>query len=294
MDKEILQQRARAFDHLFDAVVVTDMQGVVVDWNSGSEELYGYSKEEAIGQPVSILHVPEDTDKITAEVLDAIAKHGKWTGEVRMLHKDGSIGWIESMVVPLLDDEGSMIGALGINRDISERIRNEEQLVRMAHYDQLTELPNRTLLIDRLEQVMLHAQRNNSRFALLYIDLDNFKVVNDDAGHAVGDLVLKETAKRLKQAVRASDTVARIGGDEFVVLLEELHTDDAAAQVAEQIVNGLRESCSVKGYSAKLTGSIGIAIYPDDGKTTDELLSSSDKFMYIAKKSGKDKFSFSN
>ena len=294
MSNKILDQRARAFDHLFDAVVVTDVQGIIIDWNSGSEELYGYSKEEAIGQPVSVLHVPEDVDKTTAEVLDAVGKHGKWTGVVRMLRKDGSIGWVESMVVPLLDDEGVMTGALGINRDISERILNEERLVRMAHYDQLTELPNRALLIDRLEQVMLHAQRNNSRFALLYIDLDNFKAVNDDAGHAVGDLVLKETAKRLKQAVRASDTVARIGGDEFVVLLEELHTEDAVAQVAEQIVDGLRQPCSVKGYAAKLTGSIGIAIYPDDGKTSDELLSSSDNFMYKAKKSGKDKFSFSN
>jgi len=286
MDKDILEQRARAFDHLFDAVVVTDMQGVMVDWNSGSEELYGYSKEEAIGRPVSILHVPEDTNKITAEVLDAVAKQGKWTGDVRMLRKDGSIGWIESMVVPLLDDEGVM--------DISERIRNEERLAKMAHYDQLTELPNRSLLIERLEQVMLHAQRNHSRFALLYIDLDNFKVINDDAGHAVGDLVLKETAKRLKQAVRAVDTVARIGGDEFVVLLEELHTEDAVAQVARQIIDGLHQPCNVKGYAVKLTGSIGAAVYPDDGKTSDELLSFSDKVMYKAKKSGKDKFLFSS
>lgn len=293
MSNKILDQRARAFDHLFDAVVVTDVQGIIIDWNSGSEELYGYSKEEAIGQPVSILHVPEDVDKTTAEVLDAVGKHGKWTGAVRMLRKDGSIGWVESMVVPLLDDEGVMTGALGINRDISERILNEERLARMAHYDQLTELPNRALLIDRLEQVMLHAQRNHSRFALLYIDLDNFKVINDDAGHAVGDLVLKETAKRLKQAVRAVDTVARIGGDEFVVLLEELHTEDAVAQVAEQIIDGLHQPCNVKGYAAKLTGSIGAAVYPDDGKTSDELLSFSDKVMYKAKKSGKDKFLFS-
>ncbi len=284
MDKTILEQRACAFDHLFDAVVVTDMQGAVIDWNAGSERLYGYSKEEALGQLVSILHVPEDTDHITTEVLDAVQKHGKWNGEVRMLHKNGSIGWIESMVVPLLDDDGNMTGALGINRDISTRVRNNERLAQLAHYDQLTGLPNRYLLIDRLQHLIVHVARNNTQFALLYIDLDKFKNVNDVAGHAVGDLALQEAAHRFAAVLRASDTVARFGGDEFVVLLEELHSRRDAEQIVEQIMAKLYEPCMIQGHEISLAGSIGIAVFPEDGQTADTLINFADKAMYRVKK----------
>ena len=284
MDNKILEQRARAFDHLFDAVVVTDMQGIMIDWNAGSEALYGYSKEEALGQPVSILHVPEDTDKIVAEVLDAVQKEGKWTGEIRMLHKNGGIGWIESMVVPLLDDDGNMTGALGINRDISARVQNEERMARLAHYDQLTDLPNRYLLIDRLKQLIVHAGRNNTQFALLFIDLDKFKSINDEAGHAIGDLALKEVTRRFAEVFRASDTVARFGGDEFVILLEELNQRDDATQVAEQIMAELHRPCSIQGHNISLAASIGTAVFAEDGTTADELLNFADKAMYRVKK----------
>jgi len=153
MNLETLKQRAKAFDHLFDAVVVTDLQGVITDWNKGSESLYGYSKDEAIGQPVNILHVPEDTEKITTMVIEAVQEHGKWSGEVRMLHKDGHIGWIESMCVPIFDDNEQMIGALGINRDITARVEETERLHYLAHYDQLTKTPNRYLLLDRINHL---------------------------------------------------------------------------------------------------------------------------------------------
>jgi len=284
MDNKILDQRARAFDHLFDAVVVTDMQGIMIDWNAGSEALYGYSKEEALGQPVSILHVPGDTDKITAEVLGAVQEHGKWMGEVRMLRKNGDIGWIESMVVPLLDDDGNMTGALGINRDISARVQNEERMARLAHYDQLTDLPNRYLLIDRLKQLIVHGERNNSQFALLFVDLDKFKNINDEAGHAIGDSALKEVARRFAGVLRASDTVARFGGDEFVVLLEELHKRDDVTRVAKQITAELHRPCSIQGHDISLSASVGLAIFPEDGKTADELLNFADKAMYRVKK----------
>ena len=126
LNSERLLLRAKAFNYLFDAVVVTDAAGIITDWNKGSESLYGYTEEEALGQPVGILHVPDDVDHITSEVLAAVAETGKWTGEVRMLHKDGSIGWIESICIPLLDDDGQMVGALGINRDITDRVIETE------------------------------------------------------------------------------------------------------------------------------------------------------------------------
>ena len=283
MENLKLIQRARAFDYLFDAVVVTDLQGLIIDWNHGCETLYGYSKEEALGQPVSILHVPEDTDHITTEVLDAVQKTGKWTGEVRMLHKDGHIGWIESMVVPLFDDDKQMIGALGINRDISDRIQKEKYLAKLAHYDQLTELPNRYLLMDRLEHLIKHAERDHSIFALLYIDLDNFKIINDNEGHAYGDKVLKEIAQKLIQSVRESDTVARIGGDEFVVLLEKIKDDRDASKLANKLAEQIHEPRIINQNKYIISGSIGVAIYPKDGSNTDELLFYADKAMYRAK-----------
>ena len=204
MKSDILKQRAKAFDYLFDAVVVTDLQGIITDWNKGSEALYGYSKEEAIGQPVNILHMPEDTDHITSEVISAVEKFGKWTGEVRTLHKNGDIGWIESICVPIYDSNNQMIGALGINRDITVRIKETERLEHLAHYDHLTKIPNRYLLLDRLQHLIAQSERNKNTFALLYIDLDKFKTINDTKGHTFGDQVLFETALRLKQSIRNS------------------------------------------------------------------------------------------
>ncbi len=242
MDLNILKQRAKAFDHLFDAVVVTDLQGIITDWNTGSETLYGYSKEEAIGQSVNILHVPEDTDRITSEVILAVEKHGKWTGEIRMLHKDRHIGWIESMCVPIYDENEQMVGALGINRDITDRIKETERLNYLAHYDQLTKIPNRYLLLDRITHLIEQAERNNGSFALLYIDLDKFKIINDTKGHAFGDKILVEAAFRLKQSIRNSDTVARIGGDEFVLLLEGMSNKNKVSEMAEVLIKTLNRA----------------------------------------------------
>lgn len=292
MESSILVQRARAFDYLFDAVVVTDLQGMITDWNKGSEALYGYSKVEAIGQDVSMLHVPEDISHITAEVLAAVEKFGQWTGEVRMLHKDGHIGWIESMCVPILDDNNQMVGALGINRDISDRIKETERLAHLAHYDQLTEIPNRYLLFDRMAHLIQQSERNNKRFALLYIDLDKFKIINDTRGHSFGDKILREAASRLSHATRHSDTIARIGGDEFVILLEEIAEKQDISRMAELIIQTLSKEFIIDNESFELSCSIGIAIYPDDGSTTDTLLTAADKAMYTAKNKGPDNFEF--
>ncbi len=283
MNLDILKQRAKAFDYLFDAVVVTDLQGIITDWNKGSEALYGYSKEEAIGQPVNILHVPEDTDRITSEVISAVEKFRKWSGEIRMLHKNGSIGWVESMCVPMYDSNNQMIGALGVNRDITDRIKETERLEYLAHYDQLTKIPNRYLLLDRVEHLIAQSERSKSAFALLYIDLDNFKIINDTKSHAFGDQVLIETALRLKQAIRNSDTVGRIGGDEFVLLLENISNKNDVSTLIETLTKTLNKEFIIYDEKFEVSCSIGVAIYPDDGATTDALLAAADIAMYKAK-----------
>jgi len=288
MNKKILKQRAKAFDYLFDAVVVTDVQGIIIDWNKGSENLYGYSKKEAIGQPVSILHVPEDTDHITTEVISSVEKSGKWTGEIRMLHKNGDIGWIESMCVPVYDSNNIIVGALGINRDISDRIKETDRLEHLAHYDQLTEVPNRYLLLDRVKHLIAQSERNKSTFALLYIDVDNFKSINDTNGHAFGDQVLIETASRLKEFIRNSDTVARIGGDEFVLLLENISNKHDISKMIQALNKTFTKPIIIKDIKLMVSCSIGVAIYPDEGTTTDTLLTTADKAMYKEKQKRRD------
>ena len=283
IDLNILKQRAKAFDYLFDAVVVTDLQGIITDWNTGAETLYGYSKEEVIGQPVNMLHVPDDSEHITTEVISAVEKFGKWSGEVRMLHKDGHIGWIESMCVPFYDENDQMVGALGINRDITVRIKESERLNYLAHFDHLTNIPNRYLLLDRLTHLIAQAERNESTFALLYIDLDKFKTINDTKGHAFGDQVLKETALRLRQSIRNSDTIARIGGDEFVVLLEKTSNKNDVSAKTKMLKKSLNRVFVVNGEEFKISCSIGVALYPYEGNTTDALLTAADKAMYKVK-----------
>lgn len=283
MNLELLKQRAKAFDHLFDAVVVTDLNGFIVDWNKGSERLYGYSKQEAIGKAVSILHVPEDTETITAEVLSAVQSNGKWSGEVRMLQKNGAIGWVESSCVPVYDENNNMQGAIGINRDITARKNEIAKLEHLAHYDHLTKIPNRFLLLDRLIHLIKQAERTKQTFALLFIDLDKFKDINDTKGHIFGDHVLKEAALRVQNAIRNSDTVARFGGDEFIVLLENLTNNNDTKLMTELLYKTLNAEFIIAGESFKVSCSIGAAVYPKDGTTSDELIAAADKAMYAAK-----------
>jgi diguanylate cyclase (GGDEF)-like protein/PAS domain S-box-containing protein len=278
IDTEAL--RAKAFDYLFDAVVVTDMNGLITDWNKGSEALYGYVKETVIGQPVSVLHVPEDSAFITSEVLSTVQKLGKWSGEIRMLRKDGTIGWVESMCVPFYNDNGDMAGALGINRDISERKIESEKLHYLAHYDHLTKIPNRYLLLEHLKHLIEQSKRNNRTFALFFIDLDKFKRINDLKGHAFGDQVLIKVAEILERTIRSSDTVARFGGDEFVLLLEDIQSETDAAEMVLTLTAAINADCAIKDEKFKVNSSIGVAIYPCDGTTAEQLIAAADKAMY--------------
>jgi diguanylate cyclase (GGDEF)-like protein/PAS domain S-box-containing protein len=283
MNVALLKQRGKAFDYLFDAVVVTDPVGIIIDWNKGSETLYGYSKEEAIGQHVSILHVPEDSEHITSEVISTVVSIGRWSGEVRMLRKDGSIGWIESMCVPIYDEDHQVVGALGINRDITKRKNETERLEHLAHYDRLTNVPNRYLLLDRLTHLITQSKRNEHRFALFFIDVDKFKWINDTKGHVYGDQVLIEIASRLKHSIRNSDTLARFGGDEFIILFENISEKKDALIMTKTLAQALKPVFSINGDNINISCSIGVAIFPDDGITTDSLLISADEAMYLTK-----------
>ena len=292
MDSKILEQRAKAFDYLFDAVVVTDTEGIITDWNMGSELLYGYTKEEAIRQPAHIIYISKDADCITALILSSVGEYGKWNSEVKYLHKNGHIGWIESMCVPLHDDNNQMIGALGINRDITARVEETKRLHNRAYYDELTQLPNRYLLLDRLEHLIESAEQNMSTFTLLYIDLDKFKVINDTKGHVCGDRVLKEIALRLSGLVSNADTVARIGGDEFIVILENTFDKDDISRIAETLIKEVYKPFNIDDEEFNISYSVGIATYPLNGTNIDALLLKADKGMYKAKRKERGTYHF--
>ena len=283
MNVDLQKQREKAFDYLFDAVVVVNLQGIIIDWNKGSETLYGYSKAEAIGKPVNILHVPEDSASVTAEVMLAVENSGKWSGEIRMLNKNGNIGWIESMCVPIYDDNGQMVGALGVNRDITERKNKVKLLEHLAHYDHLTTIPNRYLLLDRLNHLITQSKRNHQKFALFFLDVDKFKLINDAKGHHFGDQVLVEVALRLKNTIRDSDTVARFGGDEFIILFENISDKKDAAIMTDSLTNALNLEFRIMDEKISINCSVGVAIFPDDGDTSDTLLNAADKAMYLNK-----------
>ena len=292
MDKNLVEQRAKVFEHLFDAVVITDLQGTVTDWNKSAEALYGYTKEEAIGQNANMLHVADDRDHISAEIRSSVEKIGKWNGELQMRRQDGNIGWIESEWAAIYAQSKQMIGMLCVSRNITGHENENDDPNQSANRDRLTAIPNRYLLLDRVEHLVAQSDRNNSHFALLYLDLDKFKAVNDSKGHSFGDQVLKEVASRFAHAIRQSDTIARIGGDEFVILLENTSNKKDISSTAQSLIDTLEREIIIGDEGITLSCSIGISIYPEQGADIDALLKAADFAMYKAKHSEHGAYSF--
>ncbi|MBY0575439.1 MAG: sensor domain-containing diguanylate cyclase [Gallionellaceae bacterium] len=216
-----------------------------------------------------------------------------YCNEHRVLCRDGSVKWVlaRGMIVSRAPD-GKPLRMIGTHADITERKAMEERMRHMAHYDPLTELPNRALIADRLQQAVIKARRDKTYMAVMFIDLDRFKPVNDNLGHDIGDLLLKQVAHRMLSGVRASDTVARIGGDEFVVLLPSIEQEADATVVAEKILRALKQPFGVAGHEISISGSIGIAAYPEHGDDEKLLLINADIAMYHAKKDGRNGYRF--
>ena len=200
------------------------------------------------------------------------------------------VNWTLTTKLPLRDASGATIGLIGITSEINEIKRTELDLQHLATHDSSTGLPNRYLLMDRLSQVLAHSKREGTSFAVLFVDIDDFKAINDDHGHEFGDLVLQAMARRLVTVVRASDTVARIGGDEFVIVLEGLAGHDAAPVVAAKIRSRLARAVTIQSLKVKATISIGISVYPDNGDDPEVLVRAADYAMYLAKRAGKNRW----
>ncbi len=291
----IIREQASMLEKTRDAIVVRDMNQKITFWNKGAEALYGWTSDEVIGKPIQAVLKHEEA--VFNNALEELFDTGEWMGEVTEQHKSGKKIVIEGHWTLLKDNEGNPKSIFAIKTDVTQRKLNEEQIQLLAFYDPLTSLPNRRLLIDRLEKAMVAKKRDKQFGAILFIDLDNFKKLNDTLGHDKGDLLLKEVSKRLIESVRESDTVARLGGDEFVIFVDNLTEDivlakSLAIQIAEKILTALNNPVDFSGYQHFSTPSIGIALFSQETTTTDEVLKSADDAMYQSKTTGRNKFTF--
>lgn len=286
-------------DSIGDSVLCIDMTGKVTYLNAVAEKMTGWSIEEALGRPHGeVLRVVDGAthQPLSHDLLKlAIEKDRIFCLPPNsvIVRRDGIESAIEDSIAPIHEQDGSIVGAVVVFRDTSAARAIERRLSHRAQHDFLTGLPNPVLLNDRIVQAIALAHRYNKEFAVLFIDLDHFKDINDSLGHAVGDQLLQSVARRLKTCVRDSDAVSRKGGDEFVVLLSEIAHAKHAAHSAKKIIAALAATHKISGHELLVTASIGIGIYPRDGSNAETLLKSADQAMYQAKKSGRDHYCFS-
>ncbi len=286
MADEFERRRLAAIvEHSDDAIVGLRLDGTITSWNSGAEHLFGYSTMEALGRQAAMLEPPEQRGEV-ASLLERVGLGEPIKGlDTRRIGKSGRVVDVSLTVSPIRDEDGSIAGASAISRDNSERRRMERALAFQALQDQLTGLPNRVLLMDRLQQALEARERNGGDVAVLFVDLDEFKLINDSLGHSVGDEVLAAVAPRLRSLLRAGDTVARFGGDEFVVLLAASTVADAEA-LAGRIVDAFREPIEAGGSRHYVTASVGVA-FAEEGMSAETVISNADAAMYHAKSAGR-------
>jgi diguanylate cyclase (GGDEF)-like protein/PAS domain S-box-containing protein len=276
--------------NVMDGIITINESGEIQGFNPAAEQIFGYSQQEVTGKKLSIL-MPEPDRSAHDSYLNRYLTTGQSRilgvrgREVIAVRKNG-----EAFPMELSASE-MMLGGnryfIGIVRDITERKLAEQKIAHLAHYDYLTDLPNRALLLDVLNHSISLAKRDKHKVAVLFIDLDGFKAINDIMGHDAGDLLLKGVSQRIKETIRDSDTVARVGGDEFILVLDNVESDENAASVANKILAVLSESFDLNGQPGRVGGSIGISIFPEDAENPAQLVKQADDAMYLAKQVGK-------
>lgn len=282
----------KVFENMNEAVLVTDADNSCIMVNQAFSAITGYTLEELKGKNPRMMSSGRHDAAFYQEMWKSLFSTGYWQGEIWNRRKNGEIypQWLSIVVVR--DERDKTRNFIAIFSDISERKNVDERLYFMAHYDPLTGLPNRSLLHDRLLQAITYAKRQGTRVAVMFLDLDRFKTINDTLGHSMGDLLLQAVAERLKGCLRTSDTVARLGGDEFILVLPDLRDSDHAGKIAQKILDLLGRPYSIRDMELHTSASIGISVYPEDGISNEELISNSDVAMYRAKDNGKNNFQF--
>ena len=287
-----LRLAAQVFEASGEAIMITDGLGNIISVNPAFTRITGYAPNEVIGHSPRVLSSRQQDKEFYRKMWTTINESGRWHGEIWNRRKNGEVfpEWVSISTVA--DADGKPRNYIAIYTDISERKASEERVRYLAQYDFLTDLPNRALFADRLKQAIGAAQRDGSRLALMFIDLDHFKTINDSLGHNVGDLLLREVAQRLKAAIRVSDTVSRQGGDEFLLLVPGIESVNGAAHIAQKLTEIIAEPYHFDGRKLVVTPSIGIALYPEDGDEMANLIRNADAAMYHAKQGGRNAYQF--
>ena len=287
-----LRQSATVFDCTAEAIVITDAQGTVLDVNSAFTEILGYSREEVIGHNPRFWKSDFHDDAFYREMWRSIQSTGEWRGEIFNRSKDGAIVAALSTISTVHNAGGEPISRVAIYTDVSQIKKSQQQLTHLAHHDALTNLPNRVLFFERLEHCLERARRHEKQVAVIFVDLDHFKHVNDSLGHSHGDRLLVGVAQVLTAAVRSEDTVARIGGDEFTILIEEVRDRGSLVRVIEKILRAFDREFLLADSSIRVTPSLGVSVSPDDGQDAETLMRNADAAMYRAKSLGRNTYQF--
>jgi len=292
------KKQAKVLEYIHDSVISTDKYGYITNWNKGSTTLFNYAQEEIVGKSITIIY--SDDNEYTFEELSFLLNNQENLDiEAYMQKKDKHKILCDISLSVSKDETGNIDGYIGYIQDITAQKKTEkllqqqtDLLQQQAHYDVLTGLANRTLFKDRLDQTIISSKRNHDKFALLFIDLDQFKQINDSLGHHVGDEVLVEAASRLSSVIREEDTLSRLGGDEFTIILKALKNMQSIAAVAKKIIDVMKEPIEINNQNLYVTASIGVSVYPQDATTAPNLIKYADVAMYKAKDAGRDNFQF--
>ena len=286
---------ASVFEASTDGIMVTDAQGTILSINAAFTTLTGYSADEAVGQNTRILKSGRHDAAFFEAMFSQLAQTGQWKGEVWSQRKDGSIYLEELSISAICNDTGDITRYVAVCADITDQWDKTQLLRHMALHDSLTGLPNRVLLMERLMQLMAMSVREPRQIALMFLDLDGFKRVNDTWGHDMGDHVLQTSAKRLQGLLRPCDTVARLGGDEFVVLLDNPSSRDSVGLVAARVIREINEPIMLNGQTVHVGTSIGISkLHSPADMSAEALLKLADDAMYASKAAGKNTFTLAN
>lgn len=287
-----LRLSAAVVENSGDAILIGDASGNLVTVNQAYMTMTGFNESEVIHKPVQIKSSDPAQSDICNIIMETVVHHGQWQGEILIVRKDGKHIPTWTTVSAVYDEQDRLSHCVSVATDISAIKRSQQQLDFLAYHDPLTNLPNRLLLDDRLNHALQRARREHTKVAVLFLDLDRFKNINDSLGHPVGDKLLKQASMRLRDLTRHNDTVARLGGDEFVIIVEEITEAIDVATLAQKVIIELSRPFTVKGHVLHLTTSIGISIYPADGQDAETLIKNADAAMYRAKEDGRNGYHF--
>jgi len=289
-----LRKLSSAIEHSSGMVVITDVDTRIQYCNPAFFSITGYQRDEVIGQKINLIKSNLTSVEAYENLWATLTSGNAWHGEFLNRKKNGDVFWCLESIAPVLDENDTVTNFVSIIHDISDRKDSEQLICHMAYFDPLTDLPNRSLFSERLDQAIAYAKRNRGLFSVMYLDLDKFKHVNDSLGHTIGDKLLIEVGRRINACLREQETVARLGGDEFAIISLQLRVPADAGDIAQRIIDVVKQPLTIDGHSVIVSTSIGISVYPDDATDAPQLVKHADDALYTAKRHGRNKFEFYN